>query len=142
VMAAVRNQEVAVRRPVARRMPNRRVGRRRAVRRSSQEAKRSKTADTQGVRGDNDIAGPSQVRWGVVTVNVRRGPAFDNSNAFATPNTFYGLAGSFTGKAIKLRKVQFGMSGANVPESMRCGVCGSAYFNGGRCVMCGSMDED
>lgn len=33
-------------------------------------------------------------------------------------------------------------TGREVPPAMRCGVCGNPYFNGARCVVCGTMDDD
>lgn len=34
-----------------------------------------------------------------------------------------------------------GPSGGDVGPGMRCGVCGSKYFNGARCIMCGDMSD-
>jgi hypothetical protein len=31
---------------------------------------------------------------------------------------------------------------ADVPSQMRCGSCGSPFFSGPRCVICGQMDDD
>jgi hypothetical protein len=35
-----------------------------------------------------------------------------------------------------------GPTGPNISAHMRCGSCGSSYFSGARCVMCGAMDDD
>src|SRR5262245_25064981 len=74
-MPAARNQEVAVRRPWAKRMPLSSRGRRAAVRRSSQAANAAKTRDKEGGKCENGMAGSSGAGWGVATVIVRRGPA-------------------------------------------------------------------
>src|SRR5471030_2990659 len=56
VMPAARNQEVTVRRPLARRLPRRRNGKRRAERLSRVEPQAAKQADRKAGRWDNDIA--------------------------------------------------------------------------------------
>lgn len=35
-----------------------------------------------------------------------------------------------------------GAGPASPSDAMRCGVCGSQYFNGARCVLCGNLDDD
>jgi hypothetical protein len=75
-MPAARNQEVTVRRPEAKRMPSRSTGRRARLRGSSHWAKEAKTLDNQVGRCEDDMAGSLARGFGVVTVILRRGPAF------------------------------------------------------------------
>lgn len=38
--------------------------------------------------------------------------------------------------------VGIGPAGPDVPNHMRCPSCGNPYFNGARCTLCGTMDDD
>src|SRR5262245_33948332 len=75
-MPAARNQEVTVRRPLAKRAPTRSSGRRAAERRSSQWARPRKALATKAGRCDNDMGRPLGAMGRVGKPIVARGPAF------------------------------------------------------------------
>src|SRR6516225_7711436 len=77
-MPAARNQDVTVRRPLAKRIPYSNKGRRTALRRSSQWAKSRKALATKAGRGNNGMAG-SLTRVSLSRVIVFGEPAFDHS---------------------------------------------------------------
>ncbi|MDU8910025.1 hypothetical protein [Aestuariicoccus sp. MJ-SS9] len=51
-----------------------------------------------------------------------------------------------SGGALRVVKQHYGYgagrSGPNIPNHMLCPSCGNPYFNGARCTLCGTMDDD
>src|SRR6476659_2177663 len=84
-MPPARNQEVTVRRPLAKRSPHSSRGKRQAVRRSSQQAKAAKALVKNGGRCEKDRAG-SWTEDSSARVIVSREPAFVHP-----PPSFLGL---------------------------------------------------